>query len=501
MPFGKTIRITFGFIVIGVALVWSLRAENDAPVRKHAAEHSETAVQLFKRFDQLYRERQSQNPKRNPFRATQEIDGRPNEEQTEAELQEIARNYYESLWEELGLDPQVGLRTLDDLIAFAGFSPLTASDVERLSPDVLMDFSQLAGKVSRPVEFAKTFQSNRIASGEILSVRFFSPKTTDVSRKVLPVACSWRKLVRLKVRPESPAWKSGIDSVFVLGNIYEPDLEKDPYFSCESANNQVILTRRAGSKLKQPAYWLIYGKISEDGVLTDHSETSWDAMDERLGPKEVKSKYFVPGACQQCHGATPARAKLNVLDTDHWEDRIVIDNEFGEDFQDVGKSPWNVLFDVPKPTEPKRREQVMEVFRKLNTEILSQSREADTQPDPDDSDTRFMTRATEKWLKLHETTQHHIAPSQRGIPGEGGACWNPENDSEKHLVSLLNRFCYRCHSSVKYHVMDKAGVRDMKEMMILLIEDKSMPQDRADLPDGVREKIIELLEKVFPSDK
>lgn len=41
---------------------------------------------------------------------------------------------------------------------------------------------------------------------------------------------------------------------------------------------------------------------------------------------------------------------------------------------------------------------------------------------------------------------------------DGAKTWKMENENDKQLLPLLNRYCFRCHSAVKYNVFDKTAV-------------------------------------------
>ena len=50
---------------------------------------------------------------------------------------------------------------------------------------------------------------------------------------------------------------------------------------------------------------------------------------------------------------------------------------------------------------------------------------------------------------------------------------------DRELFPLLNRYCFRCHSSFAYHVFDRQAVKQAGAgYMKALIQGGSMPQDR-----------------------
>jgi hypothetical protein len=427
-------------------------------------------------------------------------------EDDEAEGERKAEEYYRTLAGQLGFKDLSGLDSCDALLTHLGYQGLTAADLEWLEPDILMDPEKLLLWAENPTLLQRTTKARPIAVGDILSIRFFSPKTTDVSHKVEPVAYSWRKLVRLKARTDSPAAKHNVDLLYFLTNVYEPDLAKNP-FGSESRNNQVIVT---GTKTaKWTLRWLVFGPTSQGARRQAYSETSWDAADPNL-VGEVKKKYFVHISCVQCHGEDTDSARLQYLDTDHWLDRVEPD----DDFAAVGASRWGALVDAGKDADSPRFERTMSIVKQLNREILAQNRLADEVWRRRNSEQAppagFQTRAAANWvLRLHNPFSGHVPPAERGIPSaDQHTIWNPSNPAESALVRLLNQYCFRCHSSVRYHVFDKAAVLEVIEKetgrrridkMRDWIDAGMMPQDR-ELTEDEQKRLINALERVKASN-
>ena len=360
---------------------------------------------------------------------------------------------------------------LNDLLAYFGYS-LKGEDLEKDEPDAIM----------------KAFPS-----GDVLVSRFFAPKITDVSNTV-DIEYGWRKVVRL--RAQADAAKNGLKSIYLLFNVFNNNLDISPYKTDtgavkHSVNNQVMLIGGTGTALTKPAYFMTFGAYdakdpAEKGKLITYLDATFDAGAPKL--PNVK-RYYVPTACAVCHGG--GRTKLNYLDTDHWFDRIQHD-----DFDAVGKKQ-PLLFDAGTndSTTPEFKK-AFDILRMLNTEIRDQNKEADGVI------ASFQQLAAESWLRNHATNANHLSLFQRSITATGNDIWSETDPVDKELLPLLNRYCFRCHSSVKYHIYDKRSVIDLNVKMIRRIRanpngapEDFMPQDRV-LLDPDRSKLIDLLGKL-----
>jgi len=153
-----------------------------------------------------------------------------------------ARAYYQSLGTTIGLTltvPPPGKNTpsskLDDMLLYLGYAPtgtasaITAKQVQDTPPRELMDPSILGARLGV-----------QLAAGDVLVARFFAPKISDVSVAKVTEA-GWRKLVRLRSQPGSPAAKNSIDYGVVLFNFFAPMNAPDPFAGQDSVNTQVIL--------------------------------------------------------------------------------------------------------------------------------------------------------------------------------------------------------------------------------------------------------------------
>jgi hypothetical protein len=145
-------------------------------------------------------------------------------------------------------------------------------------------------------------------------------------------------------------------------------------------------------------------------------------------------------------------------------------------------------------------EQAFNVLRELNREIEAQNKSVP----PAQS---FQLRAVTKWLELHEKDSGHKDVFARALrPASSGDPWKADNPTDKELLPLLNRYCFRCHSSLKFNVFDRPAVvrrkKDILENMTrVLTDEKKMPQDRnLDCSAETlahKEKILELV-RSFP---
>lgn len=374
--------------------------------------------------------------------------------------------YYGETLTELGLNPDnlspnqlVNKMRLWKVMDYLGYPGLDLKDVEDLpSPELMKRFP-----------------------GDVLSSAFFAPKITDVS--VTPINPGWRKLVRFRAKGEAAT--KGISEGYLLFNRFQTDLDKDPLGdgSDESGNTQLILVRTNGSTLlKYPLYFLVFFKHTGGGRLITFLQATFDAR----APNIVeKNRYYVPNACAACHGGLTGevpkpdyeKLKLNYLDTDHWFDRLEDDFAILKDHTCGTKKPCPVLYDGRNGGS--EFEQAFDVVRQLNREIEAQNKIV-----PPPLPQSFQLRAVMKWRELHETDSGHKDVFARALPPANSADpWKADNPIDKELLPLLNRYCYRCHSSLKYSIFDRPAVvrrRDtiLKYMNLAIDDPKKMPQDR-----------------------
>ncbi|MDW8244729.1 MAG: hypothetical protein RMJ88_16090 [Thermogemmata sp.] len=362
-----------------------------------------------------------------------------------------AAQYYADLAKQLQFPGGNPPQNLDQLLAYFGYTALRAIDLEELPPDVMMGdrdnfqavLSKRRGELPQPNEFAKQ-------GWDILAARYFSPKTTDVSGQVNTT--SWRKVVRLVPVPGSEAEANGLEFMYFLSVLYVEDLCKNP-FENQASNVQVILTKDLNNeqaKLEDPLAWLVFDP-AKGFALTDHTATSWDAADPKLIAKHgVKIPYYVPTACSHCHGGPGIQvngalrhpwAVPQFFDTDYFQDRTAC----GEDFAVVGNSPWGTLFDAGKNPKAQCYRRGVEVFWRLNHEMLAPTLQVDQ------NEELPSTIGLRNWLRRHGeqklTNADHLPPIKRGIPvglrGQNNPDkeWSQNDPLDRELLPLLNRYC------------------------------------------------------------
>lgn len=377
-----------------------------------------------------------------------------------------AKKYYDDIRKNLSDFPKPTLAEsrIEDMLEYFGFPALPSTALEALDPEVIMNFERLRKALSSK-EFETAYQDKPLLPDEIASVRFFAPKIINVrDAKVGEVpngGFGWRKVLRLRARKDSKGEQAGFSAFYLLFNF----ASQKPTFPADihAAQIQAILVPTYPTSGKhRDAYFLVYQSLGSGtpGLVGHYLEAKFDLAE--VAPAD---KYYVPRACGQCHGtefADQSRAKVNYLDTDHWIDRT------GDDFRKV--SAADVLPDG---------ESSYSTFRLLNTEIEAQN-SAVIRP----GDERFALLAVRKWLDLHKTSgpdvTHHVPAIRRGfIENPGDAVWSETETVDRELLPLLNQFCFRCHSSVRYHVFQKQYVLDEKGSLSRKISNKSMPQDRS----------------------
>jgi len=372
-----------------------------------------------------------------------------------------AADYARYIEQELGF-PVTG--TLDDLLRFCGLAAPGARELE-----------------TRPSRELMAAHPERL-----LVSRFFAPTISDVSGIGGPAAAKdlgWRKLVRLTVAPDAPAGTRGIAAAYLLFNVFQPrgEIGSDPFEPCSrtesrcSANNQVILVPRTVETGRDALFWLVFENAAAGGRRTDHLAATFDGGDEasRSGGNPVKS-YFLPDACGQCHGGSAATAKLNYIDTDHGFDRTLP----GNDFADLAAHRNGVILDGGKDTTSLQFTDAFAVLRRLNEDIRAQNAAVGGED--------FGLRAVERWLAVHTASTAFADPVTRALPppaAQPAARQWQDTPEDRALLGQLNRFCFRCHSSVAYHVFDKEAVFQRRESMARRadrgpLRPGGMPQDR-----------------------
>ncbi len=381
-----------------------------------------------------------------------------------------ADTYYTDVRKNLTDFPTATLQEsrIGDMLVYYGFPFLLAKDVEALDSAVLMDYDKLRRAVTNPAEFEAAYKANPLRPGELVSSRFFAPKIINVrdpqTAGVPKDGFGWRKVVRFRARDGSKARTAGLDSFFLLFN-FTTQVPKFPPAGTHAAQLQGILqpVYPTGGKHRD-LYFLVYEAL--DSATPEKIGLFLKATFDLAGVVP-DDKYYVPRSCGQCHGTEvndQKAAKVNYLDTDHWIDRT------GDDFTKVAAA--DVLVDgVP---------QAYTTFRLLNTEIEKQNTAVVG------GGAQFALLATRKWLDLHKVGSadetKHVPPLRRGFfETAGDPVWTDGAIPDKDLLPLLNRYCFRCHSSVRFHVFQKKVVLQKKGSIIGRLQSTSsarMPQDR-----------------------
>lgn len=411
-----------------------------------------------------------------------------------------ARQYYVNLPDEIGFSSRVSIldSTLDDLLAYVGYFGLAARDLERLPSAALMDATELgrpcdpgslpcATSVSNTAVFQEAFRNRPLRPDEILAARFFAPKITNVNDAPETRKVGWRKLVRLRARHGSVAATNKIDSAIILFNFFVGPGEKPFGVQSESANTQVMLTSTALDD-RNSIYWLDYGKLSEGGKLSLKLDASFDAGDLQAAadPGTGLKPYYVPDGCIACHGQNPSKSLVNYLDTDHWFDRLE------NDFARVRAEGTPVLFDAGTDDAGSASFAVaFDVIRRFNEEAERHASVA--QPNS------FHLAAGRTWLGLHDNSAAHLPPTARAIASSPR--WST-SAPDREAIEALNRYCFRCHGTIKFNVFDKKEMLSKRALIrshffptpaqLKLDPDYGMPSDRR-LDEAERQRILDVI--------
>jgi hypothetical protein len=350
----------------------------------------------------------------------------------------LARAYYARISKELGFQATPSVTTFDSLLDFAGY-PVSGAKLEALDPAILMDPVLVASSDQGLGLEVHGLGGASLRDGDILAARFFAPKITNVN--VAKPTPGWRKLVRLRTRPDSGAARAGIESIVILFNFF-PDPSSDQPFSGTSVNTQVMLL--APSRTDR-LYWLDFQPNLTLGLQLN---ASFDAADL---PDGASHPYFVPDGCNDCHGSPGdlRPAMVNYLDTDHWFDRL------DDDFASLKTGGPPIIFDAhTNDVTQASFARAFDVIRRFNEEALAQDEIA--------QGNSFEAQAARTWLKLHAQSDQHFPPVSRGFSLTNSPVWQP---SEAGGLALLNRYCFRCHGSVRFSVFDRAAVVEKAGIM------------------------------------
>jgi len=359
---------------------------------------------------------------------------------------EDADRYYNTIRTALSGFPIARLQdsTITDMFGYFGYNRLSPVDAEQLDPAALM----------------KEGLSPGVKVGDVLVTRFFAPKIINVGAPqvngVPRFGFGWRKVLRFRALDGSNARRAGLDAFFLLFNF----ASNDPVFPAGKRAGQIqgILQPVYGGTHRD-LYFLVYEAL--DAANPQRVRAFLEASFDLVNAGD-NSKYYVPIACAQCHGSEVANekgAKVNYLDTDHFIDRT------GDDFKKV--NPASVIVDGAP---------AYDTFRALNTAIVAQNEAVGGKG-------KFAWLAGMKWLELHAKNSpdanRHVPPLRRGfVANAGDKVWTAGNAVDEQLLPMLNQYCYRCHSSVRYHVFQKQVVFDRKDRLKGYVSGDLMPQDR-----------------------
>ena len=398
-----------------------------------------------------------------------------------------ARAYYIQLQQKLVNFPRNPLTdsSIADMLVYYGFPALLATDLEALDPADLMDFNKLRNAVTNKTEFNSAYATRPLQAGEILASRFFAPKIINVGDPqvggVPKGGFGWRKVLRFQSREGSPARNDGLDTFYLLFNF----ADNPPTFPEHTQAGQIQglrVPKYPTNGKHNDIYFLVYENLKNDNPNPGKVGFFLLATFDLASSVPADGKYYVPIACGQCHGTERVNqpgGKVNYLDTDHWIDRT------GDDFTSVKAA--DVLVDGEA--------QAYDTIRKLNAEIEKQNSAVIGASDP-----KFALLAVRKWLELHKDGQpnanRHVPPLARGF-GEApdDPIWTAGADLDEKLLPLLNQYCFRCHSSVRFHVFQKQAVIGKKPGILARVTSGNMPQDRK-LTDKTKNDILDLIRKL-----
>lgn len=412
---------------------------------------------------------------------------------------EDAKAYYRETFDALGITHNVdsGEPGMALMLAYLGYPDVKPEDLENTpSPELMRRFGE-----------------------DLLVSAFFAPKITDISQQgPANINVGWRKVIRLRAKPDSDAARHDIAAGFLLFNKFQgKDHSRDPFeerkdHSNESLTTQLILVRAKKGEgtdpIQRPLHFFVFGRATEGAKLKLALQASFDAaapeVEAELAKKNPIKDYFVPIACGQCHGGLTEdpetgdprvlfdRQKLNFLDTDHWFDRV----QDGDDFAFIRTdNRFGVLFDGGTNAASTQFAEAFDVLRRLNREIEEQTRRVE----PDPSRPSFQLRAVAKWHELHPSGDNaHKDVFARALPPLAGAgpTWDRAAEPDRTLLPLLNQYCYRCHSSIIYSLFDRHEVACRKARILNRLNRPpgsagAMPQDRV-LDPSVKARLLEL---------
>ena len=288
------------------------------------------------------------------------------------------------------------------------------------------DFLQIIGYAGFDIRAAPCAQMSQAADAEeILSLRYFAPKTSSVDRFGNASELGWRQIVRLRVRAAAPRRNDvGLDAVCILANYQQliAAAAGDP-FTTAPVYLQVMMVFTEPAI--RPARWLLF---DQSMVITPSIRATFAGGDTAASVGGIN--LFVPGACGQCHGGDRYRPHLNLFDVDNWTERA----QQGDDFEAV---PDDRVIAVGSCAA-----NAFDVARHLNRLVFEHN------ATPALNTPSFVLSGAESWNAKHQS-RTYVPRLERS---HGSTNWSA---GEKELLDLLSRYCYRCHGTILFDVYNR----------------------------------------------
>jgi len=190
-----------------------------------------------------------------------------------------------------------------------------------------------------------------------------------------------------------------------------------------------------------------------------------------------QGKALVAAACAQCHGGDKALPHLNLFDIDNWKDRASARDTFA---MVTTRSPASVISTGKCNVTP------VNVARQLNQEI---QRHNDL---PGLKTPAFVREAVVSWNLKHARADY-VPITDRSF---GKTRWGSQVKADDELLRMLNRYCYRCHGTIRFDIYNRSQVVAMSKRAVRQIDLGLMPLDRQGdrlLPEAERRRLVELL--------
>jgi len=406
---------------------------------------------------------------------------------------------------------------------------------------------------SNLVEISISIQNNLLALQDQKGVRtatFFAPKIVDYAgAKVhgVPYADGWRKLVYLPAQANSKANRQGMKGAYILFNYAQSkDPNKDPLLGADgkhaiSKNNQIILVPKLSSfnvnDENEPlrgkidnAYFAVFGEHDPRNANKDYKALLFLGAAFDTNKRGTVKQYHVPHACAHCHGhdgkdqgaaaGAPINGKYpyvkpNYIDTDNLYDALAVDfpnlknSIFSEPLLVNKRKLRNgatTQFDLP---EYKARFKVLqELNEQMYTEGLKGMRDtlatARRKYLNKQTNDLFQTAGADQWLSIHErwgskpqsAVKRGYGYAQAKVFGNNQQiAWQTFNKKHQQLATKMSQFCFRCHSTVEFSVMDLGTLYKKRDDIISYVDNGYMPYGRQ-LSQTDKDCIAEMLNEI-----